>query len=46
MNNNLNVNVNVVLWFYLGRYDFFTLDDISEYKGIIDQLIAESEGLV
>ena len=46
MDSILNVNVHVVLWFYQGLYNFFTIDDISEVGGITEQLVAESSGLI
>ena len=44
--NNLDINVDIVLWFYQNVYGLFLVDDVNEFKGITEQLIAESKGLV
>ncbi len=43
---NIYVTVNVIIWFYNGKYGFFTIDDITnDIVNVTEQLIAESMGL-
>lgn len=41
----IEVTVHTVFWFYSDQWGWFTIDDVSEIIGIVEQMMAYSMGL-